>query len=172
MTFESGAKFNKQGDVTVAVKVLSEEECKQYFDKNIIRKGYQPIQITIDNQSKCWYVLSKDRISLSSAPPHEVAQKSHRSTGGRVAAYTVGGFLTVGLLFIPAIVDGVGSGKANRQMDRDFTTKGVEEVEIEPFKIVNKVIFVPTSEFRPNLAITIIDKETQDKLTFTFYEIK
>ena len=50
--------------------------------------------------------------------------------------------------------------------------EAVEEVEIEPFKTINKVIFAPTSKFEPNLAITLVDKETQDKLTFTFDEIR
>ena len=70
------------------------------------------------------------------------------------------------------MVDGVGSSKANTQMDIDFAAKGLQETVIQPFSTANGVIFVPTSELQPNLIINIVDRETREKLSFTFSDIK
>ena len=75
-------------------------------------------------------------------------------------------------LLIPAVVDGVGSSKANTQMDIDFASKGLQDAVIQPYVVANGVIFVPTSEFRSNLQINIIERDTKEKLTFTFNDIK
>ena len=36
-------------NVTLACKPLSREECKRFFDRDIIDKGYQPVQMTVVN---------------------------------------------------------------------------------------------------------------------------
>ena len=167
---EFAPKSAKQGEVACAVKVFTKDDCRRYYDKDLIGKGYQPIQITISNQSKSYYLFSKDGISLPTVPPEEVSQKAHRSTVGRATAYGVGA-LFLWPLVIPAIVDGVGSSKANTQMDIDFAAKGLQETIIQPYSTINGVIFVATTELQQNLIINIIDKETADKLTFTFPDI-
>ena len=168
---EFALNSQKQNDVIVAIKIFSREDCKRYFDKDLITEGYQPIQIAIDNQSKNYYLFSKNGISLPTVPPEEVAQKAHRSTVGRATGYGVAG-LFIWPLLIPAVVDGVGSSKANTQMDIDFASKGLQDAVIQPYVVANGVIFVPTSEFRSNLQINIIERDTKEKLTFTFNDIK
>jgi hypothetical protein len=168
---EFAPKAAKQGEVVCAVKVFTKDDCRKYYDKDIIELGYQPIQIAIQNQSKSYYLFSKDGINLPTVPPEEVAKKAHRSTVGRAVGYGVAG-LFIWPLLIPAVVDGVGSSKANTQMDIDFAAKGLQETVIQPFSTANGVIFVPTSELQPNLIINIVDRETREKLSFTFSNIK
>ena len=161
----------KLNNVTCSVKVFTQDDCRRYFDKNIIDEGYQPIQIAIDNQSRNYYLLSKNGISLPTVPPEEVAQKAHRSTVGRAAGYGVAG-LFIWPLLIPAVVDGAKSSKSNTQMDIDFAAKGIQDSVIQPFTTIDGVIFVPTSEFKTNLTINIVNKETQEKMSFVFNSIK
>ena len=101
----------------------------------------------------------------------EVAQKAHRSTVGRAAGYGVAGIFIWPLL-IPAVVDGAKSSKSNTQMDIDFAAKGIQDSVIQPFTTIDGVIFVPTSEFKTNLTINIVNKETQEKMSFIFNSIK
>ena len=168
---EFAPKSAKQAEVACAVKVFTKDDCRRYYDKDLIDKGYQPIQITISNQSKSYYLFSKDGISLPTVPPEEVAKKAYRSTTGRAVGYGVAG-LFIWPLLIPAVVDGVGSSNANTQMDIDFAAKRLQETIIQPYSTINGVIFVPTTELQQNLIINIINRETADKLTFTFPDIK
>ena len=168
---EFSPNAQKQKDVTAVVKVFSIDDCKRYFDSNLIDEGYQPIQLMVDNQSKLYYLLSKSGISLPTVPPEEVAQKAHRSTVGRATGYGIAAIFIWPFL-IPAIVDASGSSKANTQMDIDFTAKGLDDIVIQPYSRAQGVIFVPTSEMQPNLTVNIIDKETNEKIEFTFTNIK
>jgi hypothetical protein len=168
---EFAANAKKQNDVIVAVRVFSKDDCRRHFDKDVISEGYQPIQIAVDNRSKEYLLLSKSGISLPMVPPEEVAKKCYRSTAGRSTAYGVGA-LFLWPLAIPAIVDGVKSSNANTQMDIDFAAKGLQDTVIHPFNAVNGVIFVPTSEFKSYLAVNLINRETNEKLTFDFTDLK
>jgi hypothetical protein len=168
---EFAANAQKQNDVVVAVRVFTVDDCRRYFDYDIIGGGYQPIQIGVDNQSKEYWLLSKNGISQPSVPPEEVATACHRSTVGRATAYGVGA-LFLWPLAIPAVVDGVKSSNANTRMDSDFAAKGLQDSVIQPFNTVNGIIFVPVAECRPDLTINLINKETRDKLTFIFNNIK
>ena len=168
---EFAVNAQKQNDVWVAVHVLTADDCHRYFDYDIIGEGYQPIQIAVDNQSKEIWLLAKDGISQPSVPPEEVAQKCHRSTVGRATAYGVGA-LILWPLAVPAIVDGVKSSNANTRMDSDFAAKGLQDTVIQPFNNMSGIIFVPVAECRPDLTINLINRQTHDKLSFTFNNIK
>jgi hypothetical protein len=168
---EFAANAKKQNDVIVAVRVFSKDDCRKYFDKDVISEGYQPIQVAVDNRSKEYLLLSKSGISLPMVPPEEVAKKCYRSTAGRATAYGVGA-LFLWPLAVPAIVDGVKSSNANTQMDIDFAAKGLQESVIQPFSNISGVIFVPTSEFKSYLGVNLINKESNEKLTFEFIDLK
>jgi len=73
---------------------------------------------------------------------------------------------------VPAVVDGVGSSQANTQMDIDFAAKALKDTVVLPFMTANGVIFVPTSDYKPSLIINLVDKETKEKLSFVFNNIK
>jgi hypothetical protein len=47
-----------QNDVTVSCKAFSESESKRYLGRNVQGKGYQPIQICVQNESKRYLLLS------------------------------------------------------------------------------------------------------------------
>ena len=168
---EFAARSARQGEVTCAIKVFTKDDCRRYFDKDLIEKGYQPIQIAISNQSKSYYLVAKDGINLPMVPPEEVAQKAHRNTTGRAVGYGVAG-LFIWPLLIPAVVDGSKSSKANTQMDIDFAAKGLQEAVIYPYATVNGVIFVPTAELQSTLIINILNKESSEKVEFIFLDIK
>ena len=168
---EFAVNAKKQNDVIVAARVFSKDDCRKYFDKDVISEGYQPIQVAVDNRSKEYLLLSKSGISLPMVPPEEVAKKCYRSTAGRATGYGIGA-LFLWPLAVPAIVDGVKSSNANTQMDIDFAAKGLQESVIQPFSNISGVIFVPTSEFKSYLGVNLINRETNEKLTFEFTDLK
>jgi hypothetical protein len=152
-------------NVTLACKALSEEECKQYFDRDIIDKGYQPVQMTIINDTDNSILFHPDGVSLPVCPPEEVAKKCYTSTAGRATAYGVGA-LFLWPLAIPAIVDGVKSHEANTELDKDFGERNIGQMVIIPHTTHNGVIFISGEEYQESFIVKLVNKETRQKLEF------
>jgi hypothetical protein len=153
-------------NVTLACKALSTEECKTYFDRDIIAKGYQPVLMTIVNESNRSMLFSPEDVSIPVCSPQEVAEKCHTDTAGRATAYGIGA-LFLWPLVIPAIVDGVGSSEANTQLDRDFSEKNIQQLVINPYSTHNGVIFFSNEEYQDSFTVKLVDKETRQQLEYS-----
>lgn len=152
-------------NVTLACKALSKEECKKYFDRDIIGKGYQPVLMTIKNDTNRYILFSPEGVSLPVCSPQEVAEKCHTSTAGRATAYGIGA-LFLWPLAVPAIVDGVKSSKANTKLDRDFSEKNMEQMVINPYTTHDGVIFISNKEYQESFTVKLVDKETRQKFEY------
>ena len=156
----------KIGDVTLAAKTFTLQDCKKYLDRDVLEEGYVPIQITIINQSNKQYIFSPSMINMPSATPDQVAVLVETSTVGRATSYGVGALFWRPLA-IPAVVDGVKSHEANEELDKDYATKDLGNEVIQPYSTLNGLIFVPKESYKSNLSLTIADKNGNDKLPFS-----
>jgi hypothetical protein len=154
-----------QNGVTVSCKAFSPSESKRYLGRDVQAKGYQPIQISVQNESKSYILLSPQSLNVPLAPPEDVARLVHTNTVGRAAGWGVAG-LFIWPLLIPAVVDGVGSSQANQKLDADYSSKGVNETVIQPYTTLNRVVFVPKSEWNGGFRLTLLDKETRGKMVY------
>lgn len=163
----SGMMIHSTSDnqVFITAKAFNKADCKRYLDRDVISKGYQPIQIYIQNNSDRSYNLELNRISLASARPEEVANRVHTSTVGRAVGYGVGA-LFVWPLAIPAIIDGIKSSEANESLDNDFFDKTIRNQVINQYSTLNKVIFVPNNEYQRSFNITLVDQKSGEAKTF------
>src|SRR5579885_1261634 len=66
---------SKSEEVVIVAKAFDKADCKKYLDRDVLEKGYQPIQLYIQNNSEKKYVFSLNRISQAFARPEEVAEK-------------------------------------------------------------------------------------------------
>lgn len=144
----------------VAAKTFSKSECKRYLDRDVISKGFQPVQLYIENVSEKTYLFSTKRVNLTLVPPDEVAQKAHTSTLGRISGYGAAALFATPLFLIPAVVDGYKSSKANDALDSDFSIKGAKDQLIAPFTHTNMLLFVPLDNMQDSFIITLLDEET------------
>lgn len=151
--------------IGVCMETLDAVRSKRCFNKNLSKIGYQPIQFTVANGPGRYLTLNTSLINLSGADPSLVAERCHFSTAGRAAAYGVPG-LIIWPLLIPAVVDGVGSSKANMQMDMDFNAKALKDQVILPHGSANGVLFVPTSEVTPDVVMRLVDRDSGDSFVF------
>ena len=151
-----------KGDVTVVAKAFDEEDCKRHLDRDVLKKGYQPVQVYIENRSDKNYFFSLNRINLPTARPDEVANKVHTSTVGRIVGYGIPGLVILWPLLIPAIVDGVKSANANDALDTDFAAKGAKDQTIFAHSRLNTLIFVPRDLYQPNFSITLVYTATNE----------
>ncbi len=152
-------------NVTLACKTLSKEECKKYFDRDIIGKGFQPVQMIIVNDTENAIVFHPDGVSLPVCPPDEVAKKCQTSTAGRATAYGVGA-LFLWPLAVPAIVDGIKSHEANKELNRDFSEKNIEQMVINPYTTHNGVIFISNKDYQESFTVKLLNRETKQQYEF------
>jgi hypothetical protein len=156
----------KRESVVLTAKTFDKSDCKKYLDRNVIRHGYYPVQLYIENNSERDYVFSLNRVTLPCARPEEVAEKCHTSTVGRAAGYGAAAFFTCGLFIIPAIVDGVKSAEANVALDNDFSAKSAKDHIIYRHSHSNMLMFVPVSAYQSTFYVTLIDQVSNEAKTF------
>ena len=54
----------EKNDVKIAAGLLNEKDSQYYFSRNALKKGYQPIQVYIKNNSEKTYILKSNNIDL------------------------------------------------------------------------------------------------------------
>lgn len=150
----------------VAAKTFNRADCKQYLDRDVISKGFQPVQLYIKNNSEKNYVFSLSRIDLPLANPQDVANRVHTSTIGRIVGYGVASMI-IWPFVIPAIVDGIKSSEANEALDCDFSAKSARDQIIAPYSYVNTLLFVPVQSYQRPFTVTLIDQETKEPVALT-----
>ncbi len=159
----AGAVAEKKDAITFAYHAFTRKDCAKYLDRDVIKKGYQPVHISIVNNTKRSVYFSRSKISLVTANAEEVAELVHTNTAGRAAGYGIAGIFLWPLL-IPAIVDGIGSSEANKKLDADFTRKALCDQTIRALESLNGLIFVPVESYKPDFEITLIDSETAEPI--------
>jgi hypothetical protein len=146
--------------VTLSYKVFTKADCKKYLGRDILKRKYQPLQLTIVNNTNDTYTISHNSLSLPTASIEAVAKKVHTSTVGRAVGYGAAAILTCGLFAIPAIVDGIGSAEANEQLDDDFATKAFRlDGALKPHTMVNGIVFVAREAFDENFTLTLYNEK-------------
>lgn len=172
-TMHSGGVSQEQSQrsvepyVSFAYRALSAFDCKQYLDRDVIAAGYQPIHVTITNQSKRYLYFSLSSLNVVTVNPSSVALSVHTSTAKRVIGYGIAG-LFVWPFLIAAAVDGTGSEKANKELDLDFEAKALrDQVILKPHEILNGLIFVPVDEYDQTLSFSLVDQATHERFVLT-----
>lgn len=142
-------------NVEVYTKTFNQYDCKKYLDRDVIAAGYQPIQIIIKNNSDKVVVFSPDQVSLTCARVEEVAARVRTSTTGRAVGYGAAAVFFMGLFAIPAIIDGVGSARANSALDADYYFKVAKGQSLSPNTKLNGLLFVPKGSFTNTFTVTL-----------------
>lgn len=167
----STGKIEEQQDVKVSATLLTERDCCYYFSRRVLEKGYQPIQLCIRNNSASSYVFDATRLNIQIEDRDFIVKLLQLDTAKRVAPYAITG-LFLGIFFIPAIVEGVKSSQANKELDRDFSKRVISSdsrVVIAPDSTFNKVMFVRADNMNPELAVDLICRKTKKKLNFALH---
>jgi hypothetical protein len=166
MIISSSPLSAKEDDVVVVAKAFNRADCRRYLDRDVLKKGYQPVQLYIQNNSDSSYSFSLNRISLPCANYEAVADKVHTSTVGRILSYGIPGLIIAWPLLIPAVVDGIKSSEANELLDNDFASKVARDQTILPHSSLNKIIFVRIAEYQPSFTLKITDQESHQFKNF------
>lgn len=146
--------------------IFNKADCLKFLDRDVISKGYQPMHICITNHTSRPFYMSLSNFSLPCASAFDVAKLVHTSTTKRVAGYGILGLFLWPFL-IPAVIDGISSSEANKNLDIDFERKALDDQSISPFSAVDGLIFVPMESFNQQFSLVLIDQETHERFTLT-----
>jgi hypothetical protein len=152
--------------VSFDYQIFNRHDCMRYLDRNVIKEGYQPIHITLVNNSNSFIKFSLSDFSFPCASVEEVTQRVYTNTTARAVGYGVAG-LFIPIFFIPAIVDGCGSAEANKQLNIDYSQKVLRDQTISPYSYINGLIFVPCSKFSAYFTFTVVDLTNNIHLTLS-----
>ena len=162
-------QFEKINDVYVGISFMDKSQTKRYFDADLIEKGVQPVYVVIENGSKKTYNFSKENMGIPGLDSLETAKQGARSTAGRAVGYGLASLILWPLL-IPAIGDSIASSKANKAMRSDYESKEIADGTIRPMRSKYGVVFAPVLKSGEEISITLIKKETKERVIFRFKE--
>lgn len=158
-------------NLSIGAKAFTKQDCRKYLDRDLLSKGYQPVQLYIENLSDNSYIFSTSRISLPLASAEEVADKVHTSLVGRIAGYGAAALVFTPLFAIPAAVDGFKSCKANEALDSDFSKKSAKNQIIAPYSEINMLLFVPLHSYQNTFSLTLMEEGTNRPVkTFVYIQ--
>lgn len=152
-----GKPFNhkEKNRVEVAAREFTASEFKRYFDTSVDCSKVVPLQLFVHNKSDTTLILDAQSLNLKLLTVADVKRKLHRNTIGRTVGYGAASVVLWPLL-IPAVVDGVKSHAANKEIDADmerYAFGSDARVEIKPGMAINKIMFAERQSFKPDLQV-------------------
>ena len=157
--------FLQEERISLSVKALTKNEARKYLNGDILGWGYQPIQLTIKNQSPDPYLITPDSIGLSLVDSKKVANEIVKSSIPRAI-----GFKIASLVFwpfsIPSMVDSLVTLKIHRALKKGLDSKSVKPEIILPYSSLNRVFFVHIDEYKESFSVTLQNQETLEDRVF------
>ncbi len=162
--------------LSFSYKIFTKADCKNYLGrKKIIRKGYQPVQITLVNNTGHSFKFSLGAFSFPCVSIEEMAQIMDFSTTKRMVGWGVGSLFVSKTFLLPTAIEGTVSGKESAKLQKDFIKKGLSNTVVKPYDVLNGIIFVEKRFFNPHFSFTLRDVSNGKKYIFSpskrFFEL-
>ena len=149
-------------EVIVKAKAYTSDESKANLRRDLLDRGYQPIEVSIQNNSAKSYVFSADSISLRCADPKDVAFKVSSRAIPRAIAYKIASTLFWPFV-IPSTIDSIKTLKAHQLMKQDFRAKSIKDYDelITPYSTISRILFVKEKDVQKEFTVSLIDKQSE-----------
>lgn len=154
--------FNLHGNVSptfknnleITAKAYTSQECECNLNRNLLRKGYQPIEITLENHTSKTYFLSLEGVDIKTVKPEEIVNNLHMQHVPKAVAFKVAGFFFWPLI-IPGTIDGIITMKTHLNLKRDYKAKSIkmEKEPLIPYSKIHRVIFVKRATLAKSFTI-------------------
>lgn len=161
---EPSKNISSSQNIIVGCKAYSAEESVGYLGKDVVSAGYQPLHITIENNSDRFLKFSASNMSLKTVPADIVAQSVYTNTTKRVVGWGIAG-LFLPVLWIPGIVHASSSYKANEKLTQDFQTKAATDRILAPHTKIDGLLFVDIADFNTSWTLLLIDTASCETVT-------
>ncbi len=157
--------FLQQEQVVLSVRALNAEESKEHLQGDIVHWGYQPVQVTIENNSPDPYFLSPESIELPLIHSKKVANHVVKNSIPRAIGFKIASFLFWPFM-IPSTIDSLMTLKSYNALKKSLASKIVKEEIIPPYSVVNRLFFVKIEDYQDSYVIKIQNQETLEDKVF------
>ena len=140
----------------IAAKTYDSEKSKQNLNRDLLSKGYVPVEITITNQTQKSYTLSRASVNLPCATAKEVTWSFTKKTFPRSIGYKIASFF-FWPFSIAGSIDSIRVIKNHRNLNKDFAAKTLKDDDeiIPPFSSVIRVLFVKKDGFQKEFSVAL-----------------
>lgn len=160
----------EQEAVTVCAKKLTREDCLDYFNCNVVGCGFQPIALTIKNNSADMILLRTTSIDLPLLSPKKVARGCQWNTPLLTSTTGCLACIFFWQALIPIAYAGYKMSEYNNEIPKRLKTgviHSTQAIEIPPFETVNKVMFVESDYCPSYFLITLFNHDKKKQLVFS-----
>ncbi|NDD58680.1 MAG: hypothetical protein EBZ47_05415 [Chlamydiae bacterium] len=151
--------FLRDNSIHIVAKAYSAEESKKYLGVDVLSKGIQPVQLSIQNHSPETYMIAKESVDLSSISASKMTSKLMQSAIPRGIAFKVAS-LFFWPIMIPGTIDSMITFKSFTKLKKDLKARLVKEEFIAPYSITNRILFVQKDEFKDTFDIALRNAST------------
>ena len=145
--------------VRVIAKAMSPDESKQNFGHDLISRGVQPLQLSIQNNTGDEYSLCPSSVDLPRIEPSKIAFKVTKSTIPRAIAYKIASFFFWPFM-IPSTIDSIRVISHHEHLKKDIIAKSMKDEIVAPYSTFHRVLFVPKEEFKQTFKVTLIELDS------------
>jgi len=166
----------EQRHVQLSVKPISESESQERFGRRVIKRGYYPLQLHIDNKSDAYCILNPSQMGVALASPKKVAKRlHHKSMLITTAMFMIGilgleWFHPLSYASLAAFPVAAYLSARNRHITnsviRDAIDKNEESIVIPPYSAITRHFFIAEHHFRPHFPIALIYTRDNQALQF------
>jgi hypothetical protein len=168
-TFSYDHSYHKKIDLqAVTVKALTNEECLDTFDVDLVEKGYIPLFVSIDNNSPDTLSIRPSYVDIIPCSPQRIAKLLHYDT----SLYTCGLCLPGLLFWWPALIVAGSVGydmyRANHKTNERINECVIQDqpLYIRPYEKVDKFIFVHEDDYKYAFKFKIFNEDQHKILIY------
>jgi hypothetical protein len=151
--------------VNVVAKAMTPDESKQNFGHDLISRGVQPLQLSIQNNTSNEYSLCPSSVDLPRIEASKVAFKVTKAAIPRGIAYKIASFFFWPFM-IPSTIDSIRVLSHHHSLKKDLIAKSMKHEVVAPYSTFHRVLFVPREEFKETFKVTLIDLDTLEPIEF------
>ncbi len=153
--------------IDIEVLLYTKEDCEKYLSKDLLKKGFQPIQVIIHNNTANTYSICPSSIDMKTATAKEVITKIKIGTIPKKVGYSVAGFF-LWPVSVFSTIESLVHAKSLKQLESGINAKLVRDGVIEPYTTTARIILVQKEELKKEFDIHLIDLGTLDPYTHHF----
>ncbi len=145
--------------VMVYAKAMTPADSQRSFGHDLISRGVQPVQITVENNTSDKYAMCPSSVDLPRIEASKIAFKVTKSTIPRSIGYKIAGFFFWPFM-IPGTIDSIRVLSHHQKLKKDILAKSMKEEVVAPYSTYNRVIFVPKKDYQETFKVTLIELDT------------
>jgi hypothetical protein len=150
--------------IIFSYEIFDKQDCFDYLGRDVLARGYQPLHITLVNNTLNPFEFSTTKFSFPVIDFEDVADAVHTDTIRKVLGYGIPA-LIIWPLWIPAVVEGIRSANANMKLDRDYARKTLRDQIVMPSQKIDGIVFVPVDQFDEKFTCVVTDIITREHHT-------